>query len=108
MKRSIVYITFTTALVMAVFFAGCSRNNCEKLCDFLDDCYDMDNGEKDYCVEHCRTDYKKGGKDCRDAIKELADCVDGKDCEDYYYYYDNNFECADEYDDYNEECSDWS
>ena len=89
-------------VVVAMFsFAKCSKSRCEVICEWADDCESMSSGEMDYCVEHCRTDYKKAPGDCSDATATLADCLDGRDCA------EGDDSCGDEFDDYADECWDW-
>jgi len=89
------FIIMFVLAAAAFVLSGCSKKNCEEICECGDDIYggyyDFD---EDECVEDCREDYKDDA-DCRKAVKELAKCIDDKGCEDAFAEGD----CEDELED---------
>lgn len=69
MKRVLAFVLLT---MFAATIGGCSKKTCETIADECD-------GSNDF-EEACITDYKEGGE-CRDALKDLKDCVEDKGCD---------------------------
>jgi hypothetical protein len=71
MKNTMLIVFVTGALFCG---AGCAETTCAKICDSCgDDVYED-------CKEECKEDYADGNAECREALRDLADCVDDHGC----------------------------
>jgi hypothetical protein len=71
-------VFFAVALLCGMFlFAGCATSTCKAI---EEEC-----GGGDDMIDECVEDYKDGDSDCKKALRELADCVEDKGCDDDCY-----------------------
>jgi hypothetical protein len=77
--------------LMIVFFSGCNRKACKRLCE----CYE-DNSDE--CVEECEDELDDMSKACQRKTRKLARCLDRNDCDED--------ECEDEIEEWDDECMD--
>lgn len=89
---AVVAATLLTGLVAS----GCAKSRCETVCDWLEECSALAIDDEE-CIEECVEEADDSG--CADALKALADCLDGQGCG------AGTTSCEGEMFDYGNECS---
>jgi hypothetical protein len=68
-------IIAVVTLAVGLVVGGCGRSACKDICE------GCNSSDEDQCVDECVDDYYDGDGDCKEAIRDLADCVEDDGCE---------------------------
>jgi hypothetical protein len=67
-------IVLAVVLCGMLLFAGCATSTCESI--------EGECGGGQDVIDECVEDYKDGDSDCKKALRDMADCVEDKGCDD--------------------------